>query len=131
MFQREIFLFDCVFQSVLKLTFVHKRINVKRWKFKVKDKNSQSVPVPLEKIKSGPCKEALRLQDSISCPLKKINKNILFQYFYLFKEYLIMLTTSIIVIIIIIIIIITNGLVIFECNINSDFASSTAIPGDG
>ena len=43
-----------------------------------------------------------------------------------------MLTTSIIVIIIIIIIIIiTNGLVIFECNINSDFASSTAIPGDG
>ena len=88
--------------------------------------------MPLEKIKSGPCKEAMRLQDSISCPLKKINKNILFQYFYLFKEYLIMLTTSIIVIIIIIIIIIiTNGLVIFECKINSDFASSTAIPGDG
>ena len=86
--------------------------------------------MPLEKIKSGPRKEAMRLQDSISCPLKKINKNILFQYFYLFKEYLIMLTTSIIVIIIIIIII-TNGLVIFECNINSDFASSTAIPGDG
>ena len=90
--------------------------------------------MPLEKIKSGPRKEAMRLQDSISCPLKKINKNILFQYFYLFKEYLIMLTTSIIVIIIIIIIIIiimTNGLVIFECKINSDFASSTAIPGDG
>ena len=89
--------------------------------------------MPLEKIKSGPCKEAMRLQDSISCPLKNINKNILLQYFYLFKEYLIMLTTSIIVIIIIIIIIIiiTNGLVIFECNINSDFASSTAIPGDG
>ena len=86
--------------------------------------------MPLEKIKSGPRKEAMRLQDSISCPLKKINKNILFQYFYLFKEYLIMLTTSIIVIIIIIIII-TNGLVIFECKINSDFASSTAIPGDG
>ena len=85
--------------------------------------------MPLEKIKSGPRKEAMRLQDSISCPLKKINKNILFQYFYLFKEYLIMLTTSIIVIIIIIII--TNGLVIFECKINSDFASSTAIPGDG
>ena len=84
--------------------------------------------MPLEKIKSGPRKEAMRLQDSISCPLKKINKNILFQYFYLFKEYLIMLTTSIIVIIIIII---TNGLVIFECKINSDFASSTAIPGDG
>ena len=82
--------------------------------------------MPLEKIKSGPRKEAMRLQDSISCPLKKINKNILFQYFYLFKEYLIMLTTSIIVIIII-----TNGLVIFECKINSDFASSTAIPGDG
>ena len=87
--------------------------------------------MPLEKIKSGPRKEAMRLQHSISCPLKKINKNILFQYFYLFKEYLIMLTTSIIVIIIIIIIIITNGLVIFECKINSDFASSTAIPGDG
>ena len=87
--------------------------------------------MPLEKIKSGPCKEAMRLQDSISSPLKNINKNILLQYFYLFKEYLIMLTTSIIVIIIIIIIIITNGLVIFECNINSDFASSTAIPGDG
>ena len=87
--------------------------------------------VPLEKIKSGPRKEAMRLHDSISCPLKKKNKNILFQYFYLFKEYLIMLTTSIIVIIIIIIIIITNGLVIFECKINSDFASSTAIPGDG
>ena len=85
--------------------------------------------MPLEKIKSGPHKEAMRLQNSISCPLKKINKNILFQYFYLFKEYLIMLTTSIIVIIIIIII--TNGLVIFECKINSDFASSTAIPGDG
>ena len=85
--------------------------------------------MPLEKIKSGPRKEAMRLQHSISCPLKKINKNILFQYFYLFKEYLIMLTTSIIVIIIIIII--TNGLVIFECKINSDFASSTAIPGDG
>ena len=83
--------------------------------------------MPLEKIKSGPRKEAMRLQDSISCPLKKINKNILFQYFYLFKEYLIMLTTSIIVIIIIM----TNGLVIFECKINSDFASSTAIPGDG
>ena len=83
--------------------------------------------MPLEKIKSGPRKEAMRLQDSISCPLKKINKNILFQYFYLFKEYLIMLTTSIIIIIIII----TNGLVIFECKINSDFASSTAIPGDG
>ena len=80
--------------------------------------------MPLEKIKSGPCKEAMRLQDSILCPLKKINKNILFQYFYLFKENLIMLTTSIIVII-------TNGLVIFECKINSDFASSTAIPGDG
>ena len=80
--------------------------------------------MPLEKIKSGPRKEAMRLQDSILCPLKKINKNILFQYFYLFKEYLIMLTTSIIVII-------TNGLVIFECKINSDFASSTAIPGDG
>ena len=88
--------------------------------------------MPLEKIKSGLRKEAMRLQDSISCPLKKINKNILFQYFYLFKEYLIMLTTSIIVIIIIIIIIImTNGLVIFECKINSDFASSTAMPGDG
>ena len=45
-----------------------------------------------------------------------------------------MLTTSIIVIIIIIIIIIiimTNGMVIFECKINSDFASSTAMPGDG
>ena len=84
--------------------------------------------MPLEKIKSGPRKEAMRLQDSISCPLKKINKNILFQYFYLFKEYLIMLTTSIIVIIIIIM---TNGLVIFECKINSDFASSTAMPGDG
>ena len=83
--------------------------------------------MPLEKIKSGPRKEAMRLQDSISCPLKKINKNILFQYFYLFKEYLIMLTTSIIVIIIII----TNGLVIFEYKINSNFASSTAIPGDG
>lgn len=83
--------------------------------------------MPLEKIKSGPRKEAMRLQDSISCPLKKINKNILFQYFYLFKEYLIMLTTSIIVIIIIM----TNGLVIFECKINSDFASSTAMPGDG
>ena len=82
--------------------------------------------MPLEKIKSGPRKEAMRLQDSILCPLKKINKNILFQYFYLFKEYLIMFATSIIVIIII-----TNGLVIFECKINSDFASSTAIPGDG
>ena len=44
----------------------------KKWKFKVKDKNSPSLPVALEKIrKYGLREEAVRMQDLILCPLGK------------------------------------------------------------